>query len=141
MESSGTHKVLVIDDEMQMRFYLTALVKSLGYEAIQAKDGEQGLEALKTVRPSVIILDIMMPKKGGARVYRELVSTPGYRNIPVVFFSGVDKAAFYHYIRMLNAGLDQKVPEPENYVVKDADPEYLKQVIQDCIRQGKEKKV
>mgnify|MGYP003961362241 CR=1 FL=1 len=126
-------KVLIFEDEMQIRFYLTTLVKSIGFEPITAKDGVQGLEMLKTLRPSVIILDVMMPNMGGGLVYKELVSHPELKDIPVVFFSGVDRAAFFHYIRMLNASLPHSVPEPSNYVAKDADPEYLKTVIKQCV--------
>lgn len=126
-------KVLIFEDEMQMRFYLTTLVKSLEFEPIMAKDGIQGLEMLKTVKPSVIILDIMMPNMGGGPVYKELISRPELKDIPVIFFSGVDRAAFFHHIRMLNATLPYPVPEPSNYVAKNADPEYLKTVIKNCV--------
>lgn len=130
---SSLPKVLIIDDDVQMRFYLMTLVKSLGYEAVLAKDGTQGLERLERIFPDTIVLDIMMPNKGGVQVYRELVTHPVYQTIPVVFFSGVDRAAFFHYIKLLNAAIKEKVPEPKNYVVKDTDPEYLKQVIQACV--------
>ena len=126
-------KVLIFEDEMQMRFYLTILVKSIGFEPITAKDGVQGLEMLKTIRPSAIVLDIMMPNMGGGLVYKELVIQPKLKDIPVVFFSGVDRAAFIHYIRMLNATLPYPVPEPSMYVPKDADPQYLKTVIENCV--------
>lgn len=88
-------RVLIIDDEMSMRFYLMTLVKSLGFEPVLAKDGVQGLELLKNIKPAVIILDIMMPEKGGAIVYQEIVTHPEYKTIPIVFFSGVDQKVFF----------------------------------------------
>ncbi len=121
--------ILIVDDDMQMRFYLMTLVKSMGYEPILTKDGSKGLEKLKEITPHGIILDIMMPDKGGAQVYKELVSNPEYQKIPVVFFSGVDKDSFFHYIKMLNINVDHNIPEPQFYVAKDADPEYLKEVV------------
>jgi two-component system, OmpR family, phosphate regulon response regulator PhoB len=126
--------VLIFEDEMQMRFYLQTLVKSIGFEPVIAKDGIEGLEMLKNIRPSVIILDIMMPNMGGGQVYKELVTQPELKNIPVIFFSGVDRAAFFHYIRMLNANLPYPVPDPLFYVAKDADPQYLKTVIKKCVK-------
>jgi CheY-like chemotaxis protein len=126
-------KILIIDDEMQMRFYLMTLVKSLGFDPILAKDGVQGLDILEDIRPAAVILDIMMPKKGGALVYRELVTHPEYQTIPVIFFSGVDRPAFFHYIKMLNLNREHDIPEPAIYVAKDADPEYLKEVIKNCV--------
>lgn len=121
--------ILIIEDEVQMRFYLMTLVKSMGLNPILTKDGEEGLDKLKKIKPLGIILDIMMPNKGGALVYQELVSNPEYKKIPVVFFSGVDRESFFHYIKMLNLKIDYSVPKPEYYVAKDAEPEYLKSVI------------
>ncbi|MFA5903304.1 MAG: response regulator [Desulfobacula sp.] len=129
-----TPKVLILDDEMQMRFYLMTLVKSIGFEPILAKDGAEGLDILNHTRPSAIVLDIMMPVKGGGLVYQELVARPDYKDIPVIFFSGVDRDAFFHYIKMLNVTLKHPVPVPAIYVAKDADPEYLKEVIKTCVR-------
>lgn len=126
-------KILIIDDEMQMRFYIMTLVKSLGFEPVMAKDGKQGLDILCNIKPVAIILDIMMPEKGGTLVYQELASNPELNHIPIVFFSGVDRKAFFHYIKMLNINLKNKIPEPEYYVAKDAEPEYLKEVIKACI--------
>jgi CheY-like chemotaxis protein len=126
-------RVLIIEDEIHMRFYLMTLVKSLGFDPVLAKDGVQGLGKLKDVSPSVIVLDIMMPQKGGAIVYQELLKHPEYCKIPIVFFSGVDRKAFFHYIKMLNVNLENNIPEPLIYIAKDADPEYLKEVIKRCV--------
>lgn len=130
-------RVLIIDDEMSMRFYLMTLVKSLGFEPVLAKDGVQGLELLKNIKPAVIILDIMMPEKGGAIVYQEIVTHPEYKTIPIVFFSGVDQKVFFHHLKMLNiANIADNIPEPGIYIAKDADPEYLKSVIKTCVLEG-----
>ncbi len=133
-KSKNKTTILIVDDDMQMRFYLMTLVKSMGFEPILTKDGRMGLEKLKEITPDGIILDIMMPDKGGAQVYKELVSNLEYKKIPVVFFSGVDKDSFFHYIKMLNINLDHKIPEPQFYVAKDADPEYLKEVIKKSLK-------
>ena len=129
-------KVLILEDEMQMRFYLMTLVKSMGFEPLLAKDGVEWLDILNHIRPAALILDIMMPKKGGGLVYQELVSHPEFKDIPIIFFSGVDRNAFFHYIKMLNVTLEHPVPEPDIYVAKDADPEYLKTVIRTCVEKN-----
>lgn len=85
----------------------------------------------------MIILDIMMPEKGGALVYQELKSDPLLRDIPLLIFSGVDPQAFDHYIKMLNAGAPENTPPPKYYVEKSADPDYLKGMITECMRAGK----
>jgi len=133
IQKTDRHKVLIIDDEIQMRFYLMTLVKSLGFDPVLAKDGVQGLDVLTRIRPAAIILDIMMPEKGGAIVYQELVTHPDFKTIPIVFFSGVDRNAFSHYIKMLNLNLEHNIPEPEVFIAKDADSEYLKTVIKKSV--------
>ena len=130
-------KVLIIDDEMPMRFYLMTLVKSCGYEPVLAKDGVQGLDQLRQIKPAAIVLDIMMPEKGGAIVYQELIADPVWSGIPLIFFSGVDKQAFLHHIKMLNLNIKtDKIPDPGIYIAKDADPEYLKRVIKTCVEKS-----
>ncbi len=109
------------------------LVKTLGFDPVLANDGVQGLDKLKRIKPAVIILDIMMPNKGGTLVYQELLTQPHLATIPIVFFSGVDRKAFFHYIKMLNINLENVIPEPGIYIAKDADPEYLKSVIKTCV--------
>ena len=127
------HKILIMDDEIQMRFYLMSLVKSLGFDPVLAKDGVQGLDTLTRIKPAAIILDIMMPKKGGTIVYQELVTHPEFKTIPIIFFSGVDRKAFFHHIKMLNINLEHNIPEPAIFVAKDADSEYLKAIIKKCV--------
>ncbi len=63
--SPPTHTVLVVDDEPTARLALAARLKRLGYRVIQAGDGKAGLEALRRERPSLTILDWMMPEMDG----------------------------------------------------------------------------
>ncbi len=126
MAASGRKKkVLIIEDEMDMRFYIMSMVKTLGFEPVVAANGNKGMEILSQVNPDLIILDVMMPEKGGALVYQELKSDKAYKHIPTIVFSGVDRASFNHYIKMLNATIKEKIPEPEVYVEKTVDPHYL----------------
>lgn len=126
--------VLVMEDEMDMRFYLMAMVRSLGYDPLLTPNGVQGLKVLGSTRPDLIILDVMMPEKGGALVYLELKTNPIYRDIPLIVFSGVDSDAFAHYVKMLNMTRKINIPFPKYYVEKSADPDYLKEVIKKCIQ-------
>ncbi len=128
--------VLVIEDEMEMRFYLMTVVKSLGCDPLMTRNGEEGLKALAQKIPDLIILDIMMPEKGGALVYQELKSSLRYRNIPLIIFSGVDRQAFVHYVKMLNVTPESNTPVPKYYVEKSADPDYLKEMISRCMDAG-----
>ena len=135
MEKSENHEktILIIEDEMEMRFYLMALVKSMGHCPVMTRNGVQGLKALDKALPDLIILDVMMPEKGGALVYREIKTDLNLKDIPLLIFSGVDPSAFVHYVKMLNADPGCDIPVPKYYVEKSADPDYLKKVITDCM--------
>ena len=129
-------EILIIEDEMEMRFYLTTMVRSLGFDPVVTRNGAQGLEALEGLDPALIILDIMMPEKGGALVYQALKAHDSWRHIPLLIFSGVDRSAFDHYVRMLNASAGCQTPPPKYYVEKSADPDYLKSMILACMKEG-----
>ncbi len=135
-EKQPEKTVLIIDDEMEMRFYLMAMVKSLGFNPVLTKNGVQGLETLDRLLPDMIILDIMMPEKGGALVFQELKAHVSYRDIPLLIFSGVNPDAFVHYVKMLNIDPAVETPLPKYYVEKSADPDYLKQMILNCMNEG-----
>jgi two-component system cell cycle response regulator DivK len=133
--SSQTRDVLIMEDEIDMRFYLMSMVKTLGYMPHLAPNGVEGMAKLQKKSPDLIILDVMMPEKGGALVYQEIKNKPFFRTIPLIVFSGVEKSTFNHYIKMLNANLNlnQKIPEPQYYIEKSADPEYLMRMIKQAV--------
>jgi len=65
-------RILVIDDEPQMLLGLRDNLELEGYEVVTATDGDQGLQAAATLRPDLVILDLMLPRRGGLEVCREL---------------------------------------------------------------------
>ena len=65
-------KVLIVDDEMDMRIFLSTLLETSGYEAIIAVNGEEGIQQARKHKPAAIILDVLMPKSGGIQMYRQV---------------------------------------------------------------------
>ena len=82
-------KILVIDDDLNVRDYLAALFKDNGYEVCVAGDVKEGLEQAKAEHPDLITLDIEMPGEWGPRFYRQLTQEKDLKNIPVVVISGL----------------------------------------------------
>jgi CheY-like chemotaxis protein len=118
-------KILVIDDEMDMRTFLATLYETKGYKPIVAADGVEGLQKAKEGKPSVIVLDVMMPKEGGIQLYRNLRSDPATKNIPVIMLSGIAKKTFFHSQNILNRYTGESLPEPEAYIEKPPEPDEL----------------
>jgi len=80
-------RILVVDDEIYIVHILDFSLGMEGYEVITALDGEQALEKLKTEKPDLIVLDIMMPKLDGYEVCKAIKSSPETRHIPVILLS------------------------------------------------------
>jgi len=113
-----TRKVLIVEDDMHLRFFLHTVFESGGYATITAKNGREGMDRARQERPDLISLDLMMPRQGGVNMYRELKSDPELQSIPVIILSGVEARAFDHALRMLNVSRSEELPEPESYLEK-----------------------
>lgn len=77
-------KILVIDDEEDLRDILSFQFKTKGYEVVTAEDGVDGLEKLKTMRPDLIVLDLNMPNMGGIEFYQKICGSNGRPMHPVM---------------------------------------------------------
>ena len=78
------HKIFLIEDNDQNRYMVTFLLEKHGYEVESAMDGPSGIELASRVLPSLILLDIQLPRMDGYAVARELRRNPVLANTPVV---------------------------------------------------------
>lgn len=91
-------KILLVEDEEIMIDLLQKKLTKEGYEISVAKDGEEGLKAMREVKPDLILLDIIMPKIGGFEVMEEMGKDKNLKDIPVIVISNsgqpveIDKA-------------------------------------------------
>ena len=65
------NKDSAIDDELDMRTFLSTLFETSGYKPLVAADGVEGLQKAREAKPELMILDVMMPKEGGVQLYRD----------------------------------------------------------------------
>ncbi len=130
MEQNAPPKtVLVVEDELDMRFFLKTLLETSGYRPVIAKDGRQGLAMAQEQRPDLVILDVMMPQEGGAIMYRNLKADETLSSIPVIMLTAVARSTFDHYLKMLAAQNKGPMPMPDAHVEKPPDPKHLLQII------------
>ena len=118
-------KVLIVDDELDVRIYVRTLFETSGYSPIVTRNGIEGLQKAKELSPDLIILDVMMPEAGGVTMYRELKTDPQLKNIPVIMLTAVGEKSFSHYLKMLNIKIGGPIPQPEAYMEKPLDHEEL----------------
>ena len=122
-------KVLNVEDDPDIRMFVATVLEENGYIPIMAKDGEEGAKKVKQEKPDLIILDILMPKESGIKMYHELKKDPSFKDIPVVMLSGVSKRTFLRSQAALTEFGDETVPEPEVYLEKPVEPEDLAEIL------------
>jgi two-component system OmpR family response regulator len=69
---ADNEKILVVDDDPDIRTVLTALLESKGYQVVTASDGREGLDTLKAEKPDLMILDLLMSEMDGFTVMKKL---------------------------------------------------------------------
>ena len=113
-------KILVVDDEADVRTFLKTLLTKHGYEVITANNGDEGLQLVKDERPDLITLDLMMPKQSGTDMYRRLQKDDELVKIPVIVVSGL-------------SGRHLAVPEPLAVFDKPIDPDEFIEVVEGAL--------
>lgn len=129
-------KILVVDDESDMRIFVSTVVETLGFEPIVAEDGAEALEKARLLLPTLVILDVMMPKiEDGLRTYQEFRMDEGLSRIPVIMLSAIAKKTFFHFIKVLNPHKGRQIPEPDAYMEKPPDAAELSRLIAELLPQ------
>ncbi|HEX4539093.1 MAG TPA: response regulator [Acidimicrobiales bacterium] len=105
--------VLIVDDDPVVRRMLQLSFESEGFDVSTAGDGLEGLEAMRSDKPDVVILDIMMPKLDGMKVLNEVNADDDLRGMPVILLSA--KATSLDVDLGLKAGA-------ADYITKPVDP-------------------
>ena len=100
-------EILVVDDERSVRNGLKALLSSGGYSVRLARSGPQALELFRTRRPDLVLLDVMMPGKGGFEVCREIRGEDPL--VPVIFLTSLENEA--NQVRGFGLGADDYIPK------------------------------
>ena len=101
-------KILVADDEQEIRELLDNFLTGQGYEVVLASDGNQALQLASEENPQAIILDIRMPGLDGLEVCKRLKEKEQTRLIPVIVITGFED----NKIEALNLGADDFVNKP-----------------------------
>jgi CheY-like chemotaxis protein len=94
-------RVLVVDDEPDMRIFLCNLLGGCGYDPIPAADREKALRQALKRRPALIIMEATMPAGDGPQLFRDLQQDERLKGIPVILVSSVDRKSFREYQRFV----------------------------------------
>lgn len=127
-------KILVVDDEADTRIFLCNLLGTCGHEAIDAANGEEGIQRAKAEPPDLIILDIMMPGEKGIHMYRSIRSDEGLKKVPVIVVSSIDRRAFAVYRKSHNLWEDPAGPPRGAFLEKPLEADELIRRVQELTR-------
>ena len=106
------------------------LLEDNGYNAASATDPDDGLRQAAAEPPDIILLDIMMPRKTGVTVYRDLKQDPRLRHIPVLIVSAFTRTRDFPAQQFHSMLREFGLPEPEGYIDKPIDRAALLEKIQ-----------
>ena len=121
-----TKRILVVDDEEDIVKLVKMYLEYHHYEVITAKDGQEGLEKVKTEKPDLIVLDLMLPKMNGYKVCGLLKKDTRYAKIPVVMFTAKAQEK--------DVKLGQEVGA-DAYITKPFEPEVLLAKIKELLKE------
>ena len=114
-------KILIVDDDPDLVEAVTMILESKKYDVSAAYGGLEGLEKVKTEKPDLVVLDVMMPDKDGYAVCKEMKADPKLSKIPILLLTAVvSKIPSTHYTQQM--GLET---EADDYMDKPVEPAEL----------------
>lgn len=103
-------RILIVEDEPRNMKLLRDLLLKIGYEVLEATDGEQGIQVAREGKPDLILMDIMMPKMDGLEATKILKADAATRDIPVMALTSAAMKGDRE--RTLQAGCDAYIAKP-----------------------------
>jgi two-component system response regulator VicR len=115
-------KVICIEDEPEMIDLVKLILGRKGFDLIGAMGGREGLEAVRRIKPDLVLLDLMMPDMDGWEVYQQMKADEELKNIPVIVVTAkaqsIDKVLGLHIAKV------------DDYVTKPFGPQELLQSVE-----------
>lgn len=128
-------KILIVDDDPDILVAIGAVLEARDYQVVTARDGEEGLAKLKEASPDLMILDLLMPRKDGFAVCKELKDPrwSKYGNVPILILTSVREEVSRRRYE-LETGLSLDV---DDYVEKPIDPFLLVERVENLLKKKK----
>ena len=123
-------KILIAEDERDIRDLIAFTLKFAGYDIVTANNGEEAVQLTKQELPDLVITDVRMPKMTGYEACKQIKADPATHHIPVVFLSAKGQEA------EVQTGLDSGADE---YLLKPFAPDQLTRKVADILAAAKRK--
>lgn len=128
MDKADSKRVLVVDDEPDVRMVIEAALEDAGFEVVTAANGHEAYNSVKERPPDFITLDLVMPKQSGALFYLKLCKNKTWCEIPVMIISAHahDELGQQDFRKLMKG---QDAPQPAHYMEKPVKPDELVRVV------------
>ncbi|MCU0726311.1 MAG: response regulator [Planctomycetes bacterium] len=144
-------KVLIVDDDPAIVRFLTVALTENGYQAVSASDGKEGFEKAEKERPDLLLLDVMMPRRTGFTLFKQLRRDERFKDVPIIMLTAVSSVleeqdslsgdTMERPYDALRESLRKTIAEmktegevrPEHFIEKPVDPEQVVAKIRDLI--------
>ncbi|MBD3258784.1 response regulator [candidate division GN15 bacterium] len=113
--ADGPCTILVVDDEQDVRTYLSLVLSQHGFEVETAETVTEAMEILRRLTVSLACIDIMMPKESGISLYKQIKLHPDLCHMPVLIISGAERENDFDFRKYVP---DRKLPPPDGYIEK-----------------------
>jgi CheY-like chemotaxis protein len=120
-------KVLIVEDETDPKRFLELLFNESGFETATASDGREALDMVRSFKPDLVTLDIIMPEQSGVKFYRDLKKEEIYADLPVIIITGVSP-----YKDLFKRDF-ATMPKPFAFIEKPVDSEVLLKKVKEAL--------
>lgn len=133
--ASTPRRILIVDDEADMRIFIRTVVETSGYQALTAANGAEALALAAKNPPDLVVLDVMMPQiEDGIHTYQQFRTQTRLAQIPLIMLSAISRKTFYHSIKVLVRPDGRSLAEPDGYIEKPPDAHELRAMIGRLLR-------
>ena len=103
-------RILVVDDDQRVLRLVKLILHRAGYQVITAATGEEGVQRVRTEKPDLVLMDVMMPGTGGFEATKRIRRLPEGRRVPIIFFSSLNQTAAK--VKGLRIGANDYITKP-----------------------------
>lgn len=122
-------KVLIVDDDEGVRLFVEAIMIGLGWDCVDARNGEEAVYMAEEEMPDLIILDVQMPVMNGFEAFRRIRNSPFTEDIVIIMLTGVNEESDGIKFDAERMEKEFGVSRPEGFVDKPVDGDFLSKCI------------
>ena len=128
-DNTPARTILVVEDEPDTRIFLANLLSANGFCPICTATIAEGLKKAREIPPGLVIINAMLPREAGLRLFRSLRCSENLCHIPIVMLSTLDKETFDRWPETRRSPSGHPIPAPEAYLQKPPEADELLAVV------------